>query len=349
MNLFWNGGTKEIYVFFLENRYWSSKYEKAFKRVLDIANELLIGTEFKFVDCDYSTQAKIIVSSRQGSHWSCIGRLSEDAAFRERTGHVTLSLPRIHLVDFDGEHRDIVRRRILHQFGHALGLRHDPGISEIEWDKKAMFEFMKQRYGIREDTAEAALKPAVQSSGVFQQLGSDKASVMRYTDFPPEFAHVEHSPAVVSRLDRALIRAIYGPDGHKELASDGWQVYKREFERMRKVSVDLMTREQVVDFATKEARMAARAIGRCSVRFTLTDGEELGQSDLVPYPCTKSRLMEQVRFEGIGEEQRTFLVLDCEETPNIIKCFKFYTDSFRAVLRFRDPESPKRQRVDEIQ
>lgn len=351
-NLFLNEGDKEIRVFLLEDVFCvnSGMYNEKFQKILDIANELLIGTEFKFVHCRWPTASKIVVSFRHGTHWSCIGKFAESTEFRQIADGVTLSLPRIHLADLNGEHKAIIRKRILHQFGHALGLRHDPGIFEIEWNRKSVFEFMAQRHGIEGAVAEAALTPVVQSPGVFQQLGADRASVMRYTDFPPEFAPgVEHGPSVVSRLDHAFLRAIYGPDGHRELASDGWQVYKREFERMRKVSVDLMTRDQVVDFNTEEARRAARATGKCSVRFTLTDGEELGQSDHVPYPCTKSRLMEQVEYEGIGEGRQVCLVLDCEETPNIIECFKFDTDSFRARLRFREPGSPKRQRVEEIQ
>lgn len=116
----------------------------------------------------------------------------------------------IYLEDLDMRSEKEFRSVVLHQFGHALGLRHElqhPG-SGIQWDTVKALEYFNEYYGLSEPQAKNFLfaKTTVHPGEVY-----DNASIMVYA-VP---AHITRNnvtiqwPEKLSEQDKIQMKKFY--------------------------------------------------------------------------------------------------------------------------------------------
>lgn len=162
------------------------------------------GLQFQFSN---SVEADVRVAFDPGSSWSYVGARALSAAPDGPTMNLGWIEPHV-------EAREI-KRVILHEFGHALGLLHEhqhPG-GKIPWDREAVYKFYRMRNGWSEQDVDVqVLTPADAESTV--AVAYDPESIMGYW-VPPELltdpTWARQATFSISAGDRELARNMYGP------------------------------------------------------------------------------------------------------------------------------------------
>lgn len=133
----WQLPDRTLTVGFLDG---SGNQRRMFREVLDIWREVLAGRlNIVLVDGARARTAHVRVSFQCSGHWSFVGRDARHAAEGKATMNIMLS----------SQPWEEWRRVVLHEFGHALGLRHEHAHpqSGIAWDREAVYRFYAQTQG----------------------------------------------------------------------------------------------------------------------------------------------------------------------------------------------------------
>ena len=149
------------------------------------------GVRFLFLDT--SGPADIVVSFKQGDHasQSTVGHESYSDA---RKGIPTMNLNFAKAVKYCGGGEAGMRRVILHEFGHALGLHHEQASPSIAIDRAAMRtevkSSLKRRYknkfkntGLTDAALETKITEEIERN--YPILSSDR-SLTNFSKFDPE-------------------------------------------------------------------------------------------------------------------------------------------------------------------
>jgi len=122
-----------------------------------------------FDDATHDTMVR--VSFRFGGNWSLIGR---DCLRR-----TNLELPTMNLEITSGTSEDMIRRRVLHEFGHVLGMIHEHQNPEagIEWQRDRVIADLFPNWSV-EDIERNVLTPA--AAGETNSIAFDPESIMIY-------------------------------------------------------------------------------------------------------------------------------------------------------------------------
>jgi serralysin len=148
----------------------------------------------------------IRISFRHEGSWSMLGRTCLDGKDR--------SLPTMNFGWLEADTPEAeVRRVVLHEFGHALGLIHEHQNPRggIDWDREVVIaDLSKSPYGWDEETIEHNLfRPFAEAE--VQATSLDKNSIMIYP-IPERWTRDGFSASLNDRLsddDRRLIRKAY--------------------------------------------------------------------------------------------------------------------------------------------
>jgi V8-like Glu-specific endopeptidase len=110
-------------------------------------------------------------------YWSLLGRFAERAAPNE----LTMSLSNNWDDRFMEEHFGRVKRTVLHEFGHALGLihEHQSPTSDIPWNKPVVYAYYKASQGWSRVDVDAQVLNR-NSGEDFRATSHDKDSIMQY-------------------------------------------------------------------------------------------------------------------------------------------------------------------------
>lgn len=133
----WQLPDRTLTVGFLDG---SGNQRRMFRDVLDIWREVLAGRlNIALVDGARARTAHVRVSFQCSGHWSFVGRDARHAVEGKATMNIMLS----------SQPWEEWRRVVLHEFGHALGLRHEHAHpqSGIAWDREAVYRFYAQTQG----------------------------------------------------------------------------------------------------------------------------------------------------------------------------------------------------------
>jgi hypothetical protein len=146
----------------------------------------------------------IRVSFQRAGYWSLVG---------SQAAHRGSELPTMNLnfrLFSQGEAE--IRRVILHEFGHALGLYHEHQNPNqgFTWNKEVIYEYYKRTHGWDEATVDSNILAKLDPSGVTAS-DFDPRSIMIYS-FPPEFTKEGVRIAAnyeLSATDKKEIAALY--------------------------------------------------------------------------------------------------------------------------------------------
>jgi hypothetical protein len=162
------------------------------------------GLQFQFSN---AVDAEVRVAFEYGSSWSYVGAKALQAASDGPTMNLGWVEPDVEAPE--------VKRVILHEFGHALGLLHEhqhPGAA-IPWDREKVYRYYQTKNGwSQSDVDVQVLTPADAESTV--AVAYDAESIMGYW-IPPELltnpAWARQPTWAISAGDRALALHMYGP------------------------------------------------------------------------------------------------------------------------------------------
>lgn len=157
------------------------------------------GLRFAFSE---DQKADITITFLTSGCWSLIGTQSLKRTPSMGLGWVTASSP---------EHE--IRRAVLHEFGHALGLIHEhqnPNNNPIHWNKKIVYQYYAENFQWSEQKVD---KNVFECYAENQLLAGefDSNSIMLYA-FPAEFTVDGYSPrwnTELSEADKSFIISIY--------------------------------------------------------------------------------------------------------------------------------------------
>lgn len=199
----WENG-KTIYIKFLSGSKAMQEKVKAIAKEW----EKYANLKFEFVSVGASN-IRINLDDK-GGHNSMIGTLANMAAADERTMNFDTT---------DFKTFTIMRRTVLHEFGHAIGLLHEhySPVSGIQWNKDVVYAELKKSQGWDKATVDANL---FQQYNVSYTNGTtyDKVSIMHY----PVFARWTTNNYSVnwnnelSVGDIALINSLYPKTGERQ-------------------------------------------------------------------------------------------------------------------------------------
>jgi hypothetical protein len=173
----------------------------------------------KFV-FDNAPDAPIRISFTPGPSWSLVGTQALDSALHEN--EPTMNFGWLTPATLTDE----VRRVVLHEFGHALGLihEHQHPAAEIPWDREAVYAFYADapNFWTREQVDQNLfLRYSMEQTNSSR---FDPKSIMLYP-IPSEFTHNQFSVGwnkSLSRIDRQHIRRLYpfpGDPGYSDTGS----------------------------------------------------------------------------------------------------------------------------------
>lgn len=164
----WDNG-KTIYIKFLSG----SKSMQDKVKVVVKEWERYANLKFEFVSVGASNIR--INLDNKGGHNSMIGTLANNAAADERTMNFDTT---------DFKTYAAMRRTVLHEFGHAIGLLHEhySPIAGIPWNKEAVYADLKKTQGWDKETVDVNL---FQQYNVSYTNGTsyDRKSIMHYPVF----------------------------------------------------------------------------------------------------------------------------------------------------------------------
>ncbi|MCU0322167.1 MAG: M12 family metallopeptidase [Chitinophagaceae bacterium] len=199
----WENG-KTIYVKFLSGSKAMQDKVKAIAKEW----ERYANIRFEFVQVGASNIR--INLDNKGGHNSMIGTLANNAADDERTMNFDTT---------DFKTFAAMRRTVLHEFGHAIGLLHEhySPVAGIPWNKEAVYTELKKTQGWDKTTVDVNL---FQQFKVSYTNGTeyDKSSIMHY----PVFARWTTTGFSVdwnndlSDGDKKLVSLLYPKEGNRE-------------------------------------------------------------------------------------------------------------------------------------
>ena len=172
------------------------------------------GRAGQFLECQKTSAAHIRISFRRGSIWSLIGQQSINRSL------VGPQQPSMNLGFSPRTNSRRIRRIVLHEFGHALGLEHEhqhpfTKCWDAEYDKKKLLAYLRAQRGWSRRVSQSQLK-IIRRQGTMA-TSRDKHSIMLYS-FPKQFYRKrDKSPCFaperfeISAADTRLIRGIYPP------------------------------------------------------------------------------------------------------------------------------------------
>lgn len=198
----WENG-KTIYIKFMSgSKAMQDKVKSIVKEWEKYAN-----LKFEFVQVGASNIR--INLDNKGGHNSMIGTLANNAAEDERTMNFDTT---------DFKTYAAMRRTVLHEFGHAIGLLHEhySPVAGIPWNKEAVYAELKKTQGWDKTTVDVNL---FQQYNLSYTNGTeyDKTSIMHY----PVFARWTTNGFSVdwnndlSDGDKKLIALLYPKDGNR--------------------------------------------------------------------------------------------------------------------------------------
>ena len=211
---FWNAGAT-IEVVFLDGSNWQHQ------QVETIAQQWEEFANIDFVFNDSETP-EIAVTFAGSGNWSKIG--TDSVAFA-RKDEASMRLSSVS----QGTHAATVRRKILHEFGHALGFKHEhqnPDAS-FEWDREAVYKNTSEWGWSREQT-DHNIFDALDEPSLIHSV-HDPDSIMHYT-IPKAWTKDGTSAPYntqLSALDKEMAATIY-PEGFSVSqwadfhTNDGW-------------------------------------------------------------------------------------------------------------------------------
>lgn len=192
---FWPVRKKVLVVQFLDGDSLLQKKVEGYAREW----ELYCGMRFEFSKQD---KADITITFLTSGCWSLIGTQSLKRTPSMGLGWVKVSCP-------DNE----IRRVVLHEFGHALGLIHEhqnPKNNPFQWNKKEVYQYYAENF---QWTSEKVEKNILECYSENQLMAGqyDSNSIMLYA-FPAEFTENGYSTKWNSELsegDKSFIQSIY--------------------------------------------------------------------------------------------------------------------------------------------
>lgn len=177
--------------------------KKLHDRIEDTASEWLKYANIEFVfHAPAAAEIRINFDPDTGS-WSYVG----NACLRVHKSKPTMNLGWLTERSSDSE----MRRVVLHEFGHALGLIHEHSspVANIPWDEKAVFEYYKKTQGwSKSTTRDNVLTP--EYSDIHTKFDPD--SIMMYP-IPGKLTggkmNIPWFNSELSQLDKEFIGQLY--------------------------------------------------------------------------------------------------------------------------------------------
>ncbi|AWM90543.1 peptidase M12 [Pseudomonas sp. 31-12] len=157
-----------------------------------------VNLHFEFVD---DGESEIRISTYSATNDSAVGT---DALLYEQH-QPTLNL------NIEMDHPEF-EATVLHEFGHALGLKHEQQHpkANIPWDKPKVYEFYKTNYGWTDEDTDLNVLTPLQGSD-YLSGPYDKDSIMHYP-VPNELTTEDWEVGIntkISMLDRRVMRKAY--------------------------------------------------------------------------------------------------------------------------------------------
>lgn len=149
------------------------------KKIMNIANEWTKYANVKFLQVGGGGDIHIKFD-QNGGYSSLIGNQSKD--FLTRIGYDIASKGTMNLAVNDDTNDDLLKRVVLHEFGHALGFHHEhqnPSV-QIPWNKEAVYETYRKRNGWDRSKVDHNVFRKL-DAGQTQYSSFDRNSIMAYS------------------------------------------------------------------------------------------------------------------------------------------------------------------------
>ncbi len=179
------------------------KDESVISRTIEVANEWSKYADIKFKKSESIYRSDIRVSFREKKGYQPV--VGNKAKLARLSGRSTLFLQ-----DLDKKSESEFKRVILHEFGHALGLRHElrSPDAKILWDKPKVYKYFEEVYGWNTTKVDSNVLAKVNTD---KYSKFDKNSIMIYA-IPDSLTKDKtgfHWPKKLSRLDKTTIGDYY--------------------------------------------------------------------------------------------------------------------------------------------
>lgn len=177
----------------------------------------------KFVWVTDAANANIRITFNRGGSWSYLG-----------TDNLSISKPKPTMQYgwlTETSKPDEIRRVVVHEFGHMLGLGHEQGhpTGNIPWDKPKVYDYYRRTNGWDEATVNSQVF-AVYSTGQTNFSSYDRFSIMHYS-IPAELLtdaskavgwNTSLSPTDIAFMQQQYPKAVAPPKPQRPWQRNGW-------------------------------------------------------------------------------------------------------------------------------